>query len=318
MLHALSALAGRPAFALSVAHLDHGARGARGASDAEFVGDAARRMGLDALVEREEVRRSGRGSWEAAARAARYAFLERAARGAGADRVAVAHTADDQAETVLHRLCRGSGLRGLAAMRPSRPLVVGRPIVLVRPLLGVTREEVMDYLDAGKIPHRFDETNEHMLWTRNRLRRRILPLLSREVHPRASRALARFAAQAAAAADLVASLADGAERSGAVTAEAGRVIVACSAAAAWPLAVRAELWRRVAERLTDRPATAADVDRVEDLLGGRRRRASLHGGRVSVAREADTLTFEAAGGRRRGGATAGRSGTRDLAASARG
>ena len=105
----------------------------------------------------------------------RYAFLEEAARAVGADRIATAHTADDNAETVLLHLIRGSGLQGLTGIRPRQ----GR---LVRPLLTTTRREIEDYLELYHIPHVEDSTNQDDAYTRNQVRHQVIPLLD-EINP---------------------------------------------------------------------------------------------------------------------------------------
>jgi tRNA(Ile)-lysidine synthase len=278
-----------PGFELVVAHLDHGRRGARGAADSAHVVRAAGRLGLDVVVDRVRIGRRPGGSWEAAARDVRYAFLERVAHRASADRVAVGHTADDQAETVIHRLCRGAGLRGMSAMPPCRPLTIDGSIQLVRPLLGVGRDDVVAYVRARGIRYRVDETNRHMEWTRNRLRHRILPMLSRDVHPEAPRAIARFSAQAAEAHRVVAMEADSAERRGAVQpSRAGYRIPVAIASRLLP-AVRMEVWWRVLERLGIVSATFADLDAIEETLEGSRPAASVRGGLVIVRRVGSDL-----------------------------
>ncbi|MBX3469768.1 MAG: tRNA lysidine(34) synthetase TilS [Planctomycetes bacterium] len=144
----------------------------------------------------EEARRRGTGSLEAAARAVRYRFLLGVAVERGADRVAVGHTADDQAETVLLRALRGAGLAGLSGIPRRRAL--GEGVVLVRPLLRATRAEVEDYLRARGLDRLVveDGSNRDRRFLRNRLRHDVLPLLREQVNPRADEALRRLAAQA--------------------------------------------------------------------------------------------------------------------------
>src|SRR5262245_2206281 len=126
------------------AHLHHGLRGAEADADERFCAALAARTGMPFVSERADVAalaRAEKRSIEDAARAARYAFLERAAAGLGADVIAVAHTKDDQAETFLLRLLRGAGTRGLGSIRPR----AGR---VIRPLLEVDRAELRAYLSA--------------------------------------------------------------------------------------------------------------------------------------------------------------------------
>jgi len=134
---------------------------------------------------------------EAAARNARYRWLARVARQVGARDVVTGHTLDDQAETVLLRLTRGSSLRGLAAMTPRSPWPVrgGTGLSLLRPLLGVSRIEVQAYLDAVGVQARHDASNNDLDYARNRVRHRVMPEL-RRLNPRSVEALARFATMA--------------------------------------------------------------------------------------------------------------------------
>jgi tRNA(Ile)-lysidine synthase len=132
--------------------------------------------------------------WEAAARAARYSFLLSAAQRLGARFVATAHTTDDQAETVLQRIVRGTGLAGLAGISFSRPLSAG--IALVRPLLGVGRRDVVAYLAAIGQDSRLDGTNDDRRFMRNRLRHDVLPLLRSLCNADVDSALVRLAQQA--------------------------------------------------------------------------------------------------------------------------
>jgi tRNA(Ile)-lysidine synthase len=131
---------------------------------------------------------------EAAARAARYDFLQQVAERIGARYVATAHTADDQVETVLHRVLRGTGIDGLAGIRKARPLTAS--VALVRPMLGLSRANVIEYLDAMGQDYCTDATNSDLQWTRNRLRHELLPLLRERYNTQVDAAITRLAAQA--------------------------------------------------------------------------------------------------------------------------
>ena len=186
LLHALTGLRADYGLALTVGHVHHGLR-ADADRDAAFVTDLAARLGWPVAVERVAVAvRPGR-SPETAARAARYAALDRIARRAGARRIAVAHTADDQVETVLMRLLQGAGPRGLAGI----PVRRGR---LVRPLLDVDRAVVLAYLADAGLAWVEDDTNRDLKMLRNRLRHETLPLLAAQGWPRIGEALRRTAA----------------------------------------------------------------------------------------------------------------------------
>ena len=131
---------------------------------------------------------------EATARRLRYRWLAKVAREAGAHWIATGHTADDQAETVLHRLLRGTGLQGLRGIAGRRKLEPG--VSLVRPLLQTTRTEIIAYLEQLHQPFRQDSTNRDLSYTRNRIRLELLPYLAERYNPAVSIALARLAEQA--------------------------------------------------------------------------------------------------------------------------
>ena len=140
---------------LFVAHFNHGIRGADADADQLWLEAVCRQLDVPfetARAEALETTTPRRDGWEATARAARYEFLGHTAEKLGARFVAVAHTADDQVETVLHRILRGTGLSGLAGMPASRPL--SPSVALVRPLLRATRSELLDYLAAIGQEHR--------------------------------------------------------------------------------------------------------------------------------------------------------------------
>jgi tRNA(Ile)-lysidine synthase len=181
---ALARLAPARRLRVVAAHLDHGLRPGS-AEDARFCAELAARLGLAFRSSTAHVRARRRGGGlEAAGREARYAFLRATARDEGALAIAVAHTRDDQAETVLLRLLRGSGSRGLAAMRP-------RAGDLIRPLLGVSRSEVMSYLAARALPWREDPSNADPAFLRNRVRHELLPYLELRFNRGVRGALAR-------------------------------------------------------------------------------------------------------------------------------
>ena len=189
LLHLLAELAERSLLTLAgVAHVNHRLRRPASDEDERFCRDLARRFGLPCLVESvavADVARARRVSVERAGHHVRHAFFARAAAELGAGRVALGHTIDDQAETVLLRLIRGAGAAGLSGMRP-------RVGVLVRPLLEVGRAELRRYLADGKIPFREDASNADLRVPRNRVRHELLPQL-RTYSPRVVEALARQA-----------------------------------------------------------------------------------------------------------------------------
>jgi len=189
-----------------VAHLNHGLRPGAADEDQAFVEDLARRLGLPCEVGRADVRREAEKlgvGIEEAARHVRRAFLAGVARRRGAKKIALAHHADDRAETVLFHILRGTGIEGLAALGPRSALLPEEGIEIVRPLIEVPRRLVLGYLAAIGQDYREDETNREDFHTRNRLRNRLLPLLAKEFNPRVDEALLRLADQAAAAGEVL-------------------------------------------------------------------------------------------------------------------
>ena len=195
LLRAMAALKTGGKGRLYAAHLNHQLR-PEADEDERFVVELCRWLNIACEVERTAVDQlaaaSGDGI-EAAARAARYRFFEQVAGRLGARFVAVAHTADDQAETVLHRILRGTGVRGLSGMARARPL---GHATLLRPLLGVRRAELLAYLDAIGQPYRLDRSNTDLRYTRNRLRHKLLPRLQRQYNREVVDALLRLGALA--------------------------------------------------------------------------------------------------------------------------
>ncbi len=176
-------------FPLSVAHLNHSLRGEESDRDEEFTGSMTKRMGMpfhSRTLPPGALDDSGEGL-EAAARRARYAFLEETARRIGAHRVALGHTREDQAETLLLRLLRGSGPRGLAGIYP---VVEG---TFIRPLLDVSRGIVEPYLEARGLSARVDSSNADLSRGRNRVRRLLLPILREQFNPEIVETLSRTA-----------------------------------------------------------------------------------------------------------------------------
>ena len=195
MLYALNRLRDELGLALHVAHLDHRLRGQDSAADAEFVAQTCAKLGIDYTVEDVDVlafRREHRMSLEEAAREVRYRFLANVAEQVGADAVALGHTSDDQVETVLMNVIRGSGLRGLRGMRPvSKQRIAGSDLTLFRPLLNLPKQDTIAYCEALHLTPRADESNRSMEMTRNRIRLELLPLL-RDMNPAFGDAILRL------------------------------------------------------------------------------------------------------------------------------
>jgi len=188
LLHILFALREQCGWTLAVAHLHHGLRGRDAEEDLEFVQGLSQDLGLPFFHGRlpEDALRSQKGSLQEAARKARYDFLESVRSHWGARCIAVGHQADDQAETVLAALLRGAGTKGLAGI----PYVRGS---VIRPILDLTREEILRYLDRRGLPYRVDPSNEQETFLRNRIRHHLLPLLREFYSPRIDDRLRRIA-----------------------------------------------------------------------------------------------------------------------------
>jgi tRNA(Ile)-lysidine synthase len=172
---------------LTVVHCNYGLRGAESDGDESFVSTFCRERQLSLVIHRPTlVKRRQGSSLQAAARRARYDFMKELAHEVGADCVAVGHTANDQAETLLMWMLRGAGMTGLGGMP------YAREDRIIRPLLGATREEVVAYLEHEGLTYRLDSSNETPLYHRNRIRRELLPVVTK-LAPAAVRALQRQA-----------------------------------------------------------------------------------------------------------------------------
>jgi tRNA(Ile)-lysidine synthase len=190
-----------PAIPVVLAHLNHRLRGADSDSDEAFVVDLYNRLSatlsnLHLAVERLDIAhlaQQQRDNLEAVARRERYRWLAVVARQRGLRFVLTAHTANDQAETLLHRLIRGTGLDGLRGIAARRAL--SAEVEVVRPLLLCERAEVEAYLSQLGQSARHDASNDDPRFTRNRIRHQLLPLLAREYNPRIHIVLSRLATQ---------------------------------------------------------------------------------------------------------------------------
>jgi len=184
-----------PSAGLLIAHFNHGWRGSESDADEAFVRDWV------ASLEREEITFASSQATieqslqqsEAHARSLRYRWLMQVAQQHGARWIATAHTADDQAETVLQRLLRGTGLTGLSGIPAAR--LLGEHLQLIRPMLSISREQVLEYLDERGQTYRTDQSNDNPRYERARIRGQLMPLLQ-EFNPDIRAALGRLATQA--------------------------------------------------------------------------------------------------------------------------
>jgi tRNA(Ile)-lysidine synthase len=195
LAHYLASRRRRLGFTLALLHVHHGLRGRRADRDAAFVRRLGKTLGTVVTVSRAAVaaqaRKRGKGL-EDAGRELRYAALARRARKLGFNKVATGHQLDDQAETVLLHLLRGTRLAALGGMSPRRALAPG--VELIRPLLALSRADVEAYLDVHELSWREDESNADPKFTRNWIRREALPLLERR-NPRLKERLAGLSDQ---------------------------------------------------------------------------------------------------------------------------
>ena len=179
-----------------VAHLDHHLRKSS-TKDAKWVADLAAKLGFRSVIGRAKVAEDAHDdgdNLEQAAREARYAFLQRTAKRVSANYVLTGHTMDDQAETVLMRLMRGSASLGLGGMEALRPLAKNSSIKLVRPLLWARRAETEAYCRLRRTEFRFDEMNDDLTFARVKVRKQLLPLMQ-SFNNRIVEAISRTATQ---------------------------------------------------------------------------------------------------------------------------
>lgn len=179
-------------YALRAAHFNHRARGQASEADASFVRGLAERLGLPLHMESadvEDLARDSSSSFEEVARDLRYDFLFKAARSADCGVVATGHHADDQAETVLMRILRGTTPSGLGGIPPCTER---EGLRIIRPLIRLPRESVLRYLHERGCPFRVDESNRDTRYLRNRVRHELIPQLTRQYNPRLREALGRL------------------------------------------------------------------------------------------------------------------------------
>jgi tRNA(Ile)-lysidine synthase len=303
LLHALAELAPQQDadWKLHVAHLNHQLRGEQSDADAEFVRQAAHRLSLPCSVAGVTLFPAGSSSeargLEEAARLRRYEFLERVCLQCDADMLAVGHHADDNAETILHHIARGTGLRGLRGMTPARPLSPGSRVRLVRPLLGFRRAEIMDFLERRRIAYRVDASNQNLTYTRNRIRHEVLPLLTEFINPQATDALLRLGEQARWTEEFLRDVAARSLEAATVRRTEEELILARHALAERPRIVQFEVIRRAVADfgLGERSVSFGHLASVIDLLAESRGSAAVElPGGLRVRREGDSLIFSAA------------------------
>lgn len=247
MLHLLLHLRARYHLSLHAAHLNHNLRGTESAEAADFVRRqcGAYRVPVTVTTAPDGALRGKRvGSLQAAARDLRYRFLEQVAIEQGAGRIAVGHHRDDQAETVLMNLIRGSGVRGLGGIPPVR----GR---IIRPLIDCSREEIERYARREGIPYVEDSSNRAPSYSRNRIRAELLPELAKRYNPRVIHALANTATILEAEDALLNAMVEKELRSVLISRSREELALSISRMATLPTALRWRIIRRSAEELRE-------------------------------------------------------------------
>lgn len=244
LLHVLASL--RPDLGIDVcaAHLDHGLRSEESAADARWVGEFAERLGVPATIGRRDVAEAARrlrGTTEEIARRVRREFLEQTAREQRAERIALGHTRDDQAETVLLNILRGAGIDGLRGMA----WVSG---AIVRPLLGAARADTEAYCRAHGIAYREDASNRDLAYRRNRVRAELLPNLETYYNPSVRDALIRLSEIARADVAVLDELAERRVADAARLGPDGAWSIEASAVIAQPPGLRRRIVRRLIAR----------------------------------------------------------------------
>ncbi len=285
LLHLLRQLSVELGLVLSVIHFHHQIRGTEADADQQFVQSLAESLGLPFHTETGDVpayARTAGLSLETAARELRYACFRKLCTESVAGKIATAHTLDDQAETVLMRLLRGAGTRGLSGIYPQLPIPEAvsstQTAAIVRPLLEVRRCDLEEYLHSLGQEWREDSTNRELKHTRNRVRHVLLPLLEREFNPAIRQVLAETAEIARAEesywqaaiqqlqAEVLHEVAPAADREGEDPAK--EVHLRVDQLAALPLAVQRRVVRRALAGAASDPSDtlAASLQHVEQIL----------------------------------------------------
>lgn len=197
MLHILRELNDLQEFnwKLHIAHVNHGLRGKASDEDEAFVRALCEALKIPLHATRLDVRaaqKREKKSQEETGRMLRHEFLQKVALQVGAQKIALAHNLDDQAETILHRILRGTGLRGLKGMAPIRVISRKHDLFVVRPLIEIERHEIEAYLREKKIEYRTDLSNFDTSITRNKIRHKLIPMLEAEFNPRVKMALVKL------------------------------------------------------------------------------------------------------------------------------
>jgi len=297
LLHVMLALAkGASGARVIAAHVNHGLRGSAADEDAAFVRAQAEAWGAEAAIatasipERARTRAAGGAPIEADARRGRYAALREIVERAGTDRVVTAHTADDQAETVLLRLARGAGLRGLAGMAP---LARVGGVRVARPFLAVSRRHVLRYLERHAIPYRTDATNDETAAARNYVRLEILPRFEARLNPAVRNALLRAASSFREADRYLERRAARIYRRLRIEGDETKISLDAAGLLLYPKLLRTYVFRRAVRELNGnlRDVATVHLRAIHELANSHSGHTAILPGGVRVRRERDRVTL---------------------------
>lgn len=244
LLHALHQMAQNLGLRLGIAHFHHNIRGADADADARFVEKLAKNLNISFYYEKNAAVPEGEpgGSLEERLRVARYDFFQRVARDKEFDRIAVGHHADDNAEQILMSLLRGGGPLGLSGISPVRENII-------RPLIRVSRDDIMNYLGAFRLDYRMDPTNADNRFLRNRVRRNLMPMLKAGYNPNLPETLARLGSVIKADNDWLDQLIRPIWNQALILEEPGRIVLSIPELIRHHLAARRRIIRRAVQRV---------------------------------------------------------------------
>jgi len=245
LFHCLEKLRKKRRLTLTAAHYNHCTRGEESEEDERFVTSLCKKMNVPLVAGRWEHSGNGRVS-EEKARDARYQFFEKVCRSVGANKLALAHTFDDDAETILFRLLRGSGLQGLRGIPYEREL---GPYRVIRPLKEIAREEIRDYLQRKGISWREDSSNQDRSYRRNRIRHELLPLLAKEFNPNIKEILVHLGRNLSEDYEYLRKEAESAFEEVLLTAKQDEVVLRRKVFLKCPIAIQKHLFRTALQRL---------------------------------------------------------------------
>lgn len=261
LLYLLYDLSSELELSLVVAHLNHGLRGEESRKEADFVKELAGKLDLPielSSIDLPALKRSWRLNVQEAARRARYRFFEEAAGKCSAQRIAIGHNADDQAETVLMRMLRGTGTRGLGGVHPVR----GK---YIRPLIEIPRHRILKFLEKKELPFVTDSSNLKTSYLRNKIRLKLLPELEREYNPGVQKNLLRIASILREEEGILESAADEAWKHTCKSQLRDQVVFDVPSLLNQPLSLQFRLLRRAIEAVSG-SLWGIDFDHIEALI----------------------------------------------------